>query len=169
MLYAPWREDYTTKVDQGPKDPKSDGADQCVFCVQFTQNKDDEFLILARYPNACIMMNKYPYNSGHLLILPLVHKANLEDLSAETRHELTELIMHSTVILKKELQTHGINVGLNLGKAAGSSIPSHLHYHVLPRWTGDTNFLPTLAGTKQISTDITKLFARLKPQFQNLL
>ncbi len=169
MLYAPWREEYTTDTAHGPKGQETADASQCVFCTQFKAHKDDDYMILARYTHSYIMMNKYPYNSGHLLVLPIAHKANLDELPTEARTELMELITHSTSILKKELNAHGMNVGLNLGKAAGAGMPSHLHFHVLPRWNGDTNFLPTLANTKQISTDLVKLFFQLKPHFQNLI
>lgn len=165
-IYCPWRSSYTigiahTKNENAP-------ADACVFCTQFAQTKDEEHFILRRFEHHAVMLNLYPYNAGHLLILPFNHVANLHDLSKESRAELTELIMHSTQILKSAIDAHGFNIGLNLGKAAGAGIPSHLHYHVLPRYAGDTNFLPTLAGTKQISFDLVEFYKRLKPFFDKI-
>ncbi len=168
ILYAPWREEYTNATAHGPKGQEGVGPENCVFCPRFSQTNDEENFILARYQYTCIMLNRYPYNSGHLLILPFEHNGALEDLSIETQKELIQLISHSTVILKKELKAQGINVGINLGKAAGAGIPSHLHVHVLPRWFGDTNFLPTLSETKQVSSDLGKLYKDLSPKFKNL-
>lgn len=166
LLYCPWRSEYTTDVAH----TKNENAtqDECVFCTQFKQKKDTEYFILKRFEYHAVMLNKYPYNAGHLLILPFNHVANLHELSKESRGELTELIMHSTQILKQTLDAHGFNVGLNLGKAGGAGIPSHLHYHVLPRYHGDTNFLPTLANTKQISFDLEEFYQKLKPEFEQV-
>ena len=111
------------------------------------------------------MLNLYPYNAGHLLILPFEHTATLEALPKATRTEIMELTSLCTKILESELKCDGINVGINLGRAAGAGIPSHLHLHVLPRWNGDTNFLPTLADTKQVSFDLKKIYTLLKKAF----
>lgn len=167
-LYAPWREEYTTSTAQGPKGQETAGPEDCVFCVRFAQTNDEENFILARYKYNCILLNRYPYNPGHLLIIPFEHKSSLEDFSVETQKELIQLITHSTALLKKELKAQGMNIGLNLGKAAGAGIPAHLHAHVLPRWQGDTNFLPVLAGAKQVSSDLIKLYKELSSKFKNL-
>lgn len=166
LLYCPWRSEYTTDVAH----TKNENAtqDECVFCIQFGQKKDPQYFILRRFGHHAVMLNLYPYNAGHLLILPLNHVANLYELSKEARIEMTELIMHSTRILKHSLDAHGFNIGLNLGKAAGAGIPSHLHYHVLPRYVGDTNFLPTLAHTKQIAFDLNEFYKKLKPEFDQI-
>lgn len=165
-LYCPWRGEYTTATAH----TKNENAtqDECVFCMQFAQKKDENFFILKRFQYHAVMLNLYPYNAGHLLILPFNHVANLHELSKESRSEMTELIMHSTQILKHTLDAHGFNVGLNLGKAGGAGIPSHLHYHVLPRYIGDTNFLPVLAQTKQISFDLHEFYKKLKPEFEQI-
>ncbi len=161
ILYAPWRDEYT-----GQEEVPEEG---CVFCIQLTHNTDEKYFILGRYKTMFIMLNRYPYNGGHILILPLEHIAHLEDLSQESQQELIYLISKSTSILKKELQAPGINVGMNLGKAAGAGIPSHLHAHVLPRWTGDTNFLPTLGNVKQVSRNLETIYHQLRPIFQKIL
>lgn len=166
ILYCPWRSDYTNEVNEGKKEGAC--ANDCIFCKQFAKNTDDAHFILKRFKHHAVMLNRYPYNAGHLLILPFNHVANLLDLSPEARAELTEIIAHSIPILKEQLGAHGFNVGLNLGKAGGAGIPAHLHYHILPRFFGDTNFLPTLTQTKQISFDLNKMFEQLKPAFDSL-
>jgi ATP adenylyltransferase len=164
-LYAPWRDDYTQDVTH--KKP-CDLPASCVFCQQFKDQKDDHYFILARYKHHAVLLNKYPYNGGHLLIIPFEHKPELFLYAPEVQHELIELMGASAEIIKQEMQAHGINMGINQGKAAGAGIPAHVHVHILPRWNGDTNFLPTLGDTKQISTDLSQVFIKLKPHFQKL-
>lgn len=159
-LYAPWREKYTLATAQS--NDKQLSKEECIFCEQFGQNKDETYLILKRLKNTIIMLNKYPYNPGHILILPINHVARLDELSQESRAELMEQITICCSLVTTVLKAHGINVGLNLGKAAGAGLPSHLHMHVLPRYNGDTNFLPTLGDTKQISIDLQVIFKQLK-------
>jgi len=161
-LYAPWRSGYVGSADD------KGGKDACIFCSMFAQSKDEEHFILRRFTHTIIMLNKYPYNSGHLMILPKEHLADLEQLAPPVLHELIELTASANAILKKATTCHALNVGLNLGKAAGGSQASHLHMHVLPRWTGDTNFLATLADTKTISLDLPKMYRELKPHFEAL-
>ncbi len=160
ILYAPWRAEYV-----GQEEVSEEG---CIFCIQLAHNTDEKYFILGRYKTTFIMLNRYPYNAGHVLILPLEHQAHLENLSQDTQQELMCLISQSTVILKKELNAQGINIGMNLGKAAGAGIPSHLHTHVLPRWLGDTNFLPTLGNVKQVSKSLDDLYLKLRPVFQKI-
>ena len=110
-------------------------------------------------------MNFYPYNAGHLMVLPLGHVGTLADLGADARAELMELTSLGVEVLQKELAPTGFNTGMNLGKAAGAGIPSHLHMHIVPRFAGDTNFMPIIAQTKPISFDLPTLYARLKKHF----
>jgi ATP adenylyltransferase len=166
LLYAPWRTSYSSSIHEAKQENAS--ADQCIFCQQLERPDDAAHFIFRRFKRVMVMLNLYPYNAGHLLILPLAHLSRLDELDKQTRADIMELTTHSTEILTRVLGAHGINVGLNLGKAAGAGIPAHLHMHVLPRWTGDTNFLPTLAHTKQISFDLQDMFARLKPAFDAL-
>ncbi len=165
-MYCPWRSEYTADIAQ----TKNEGASarECVFCTQLKEKNDAKNFIIKRFKNNVIMLNRFPYNAGHILIMPLTHEATLESLSKATRTELMELLSKSAEIIKKTLKADGINIGLNLGKAAGSGIPSHLHFHVLPRWYGDTNFLPTLTGTKQISFDLNKICKQLKKAFKTI-
>jgi ATP adenylyltransferase len=161
QLFSPWRSSYTKDKSRS----KEEGAtsEECVFCIQLQSNQDAEHFILKRYTYHAIMLNKYPYNAGHLLILPYAHVADLNDLHADAHHELMNLISACTTLLKAELSPDGMNIGLNIGKAAGAGIPAHMHTHVLPRFYGDTNFLPTLAGTKNIPFDLGTLYTKLKP------
>lgn len=164
-LYAPWRKKYVQKI----QDSMNTENKICVFCNQLACDDDATYFILGRYTHHAIIMNLYPYNAGHLLIVPFAHVQSLEELSTEARTELIALANESICILKKELNAHGINMGLNLGKAAGAGIPEHLHMHILPRWVGDTNFLPLLAETKQISIDLHEIYKKLQPAFKKLM
>jgi ATP adenylyltransferase len=163
ILYAPWRESYTNDFYKNKTQEEG-----CVFCVQSAQNADADHFILKRGKHALVILNKYPYNAGHLLVIPVAHQGELENLDHETRTELMSLITHSCTILKKAFPINGINVGLNLGKAAGGSIPEHLHFHLLPRFSGDTNFLPLLANTKVVSFDLRDIYNKLKPYFDDI-
>ncbi len=162
-LYAPWRSRYTQSTARGKKEKATEK--ECTFCTRLKQKKDSANFILKRFKHNVIFLNRYPYNAGHLLIIPIKHKDNLDKLSKETRAELMELITKSSTTLQKELGAQGINIGLNVGKAGGAGIPSHMHFHVLPRWVGDTNFLPTLTDTKQVSFDLNKIYKTLKKAF----
>jgi len=166
QLYAPWREIYSASLTH----TKTESAltHDCVFCDSFNANRDEHHLIFRRFKHMVIMLNLFPYNAGHILILPIAHIANLDELCQEARYELIELTTHVTAIIKNILGSHGVNIGMNLGKAAGAGIPSHLHMHVLPRFMGDTNFLPVLADTKQISFDLHKIYQKLKPEFDKI-
>lgn len=164
-LYAPWRTAYAKKITA----TKESNADSCVFCTQLAADNDDQFFVLKRYAYCAIMLNTFPYNAGHLLIIPYVHKATLHELSAQERADSIEAVAHATEVLTRALSPAGFNVGINLGLAAGASIPNHLHTHVVPRWQGDTNFLPVLGDTKQISVDIQQTFVQLKKEFNRSL
>ncbi len=167
-LHAPWRKKYTTDTAQGKKE-HIDEAD-CIFCNQLKKDQDDaHYFILKRFNYNAVKLNRFPYNAGHLLIVPFVHVSNLHEMEKDARTELMELITQSTVILKKTLKSHGTNIGINLEKAGGAGIPSHVHAHVLPRFTGDTNFMPTLGQTKVISFDLTEIYEQLKPHFDKLV
>jgi ATP adenylyltransferase len=163
-LYAPWRTAYAREIAAQSKQ-ESTTADACVFCTQFTASDDHKNGILRRFTHTIAMLNKYPYNAGHILIVPHAHRATLHELSTPARTELIELASQSQLIMVNTLKAQGVNMGLNLGKAAGAGIPAHLHLHVLPRFLGDTNFMPTLCDTKQISIDLNTIYTQLKPAF----
>jgi|ERR1700733_11456029 ATP adenylyltransferase len=163
-LYAPWRSNYSQSTDKSKDENTSE--QECIFCQQLQENNDTKNFILKRYKHCFVVLNKYPYNAGHLLVVPYAHAKSLADLDAAARTELMDIITATTALLQKELRAQGINIGLNLGKASGAGIPSHLHFHVLPRWIGDTNFLPALADTKVVSLDLVDLFNKLKTFFK---
>lgn len=165
-LYCPWRSNY---VKTALPEKKSDAsAKKCPFCheISATPDHDAQNFILKRFKYNFVILNLYPYNAGHLLIIPYKHKRTLSQYSAKARAELIEIAALSSDLLQQQFGATGINIGLNLGKSAGAGIPSHLHLHVLPRWFGDTNFLPLLADTKTISFDLTKIYQDLLPKFQ---
>ena len=164
-MYAPWRSSYAKGTAQSKKVKTS--AKECVFCTQLKKKKDAEHFILKRLKHCFIMLNKFPYNTGHLLIMPNSHTASLDKLTPAARAEIMEALTESAGVVKKALKAQGINIGLNQGKAAGAGIPSHLHFHLLPRWAGDTNFFPTLVDTKQISFDLNEMYQILKKAFKS--
>lgn len=165
-LYAPWRSSYATDTDNGKKDDAT--PEQCVFCKHLKDNTDEKHFILRRFKHNFIMLNLFPYNAGHLMVLPFEHKAQLHDLTPPAREELMELTTQCVGIVTEVLGAHGVNVGMNIGKIAGAGIPSHLHMHILPRWLGDTNFLPTIGHTKQISFDLLEIYKKLKPAVEKI-
>lgn len=166
QLYAPWRSPYVKATRSGNKNQRT--IDTCVFCTIVAQSCDEENSLLKRFNHTFVLLSRFPYNAGHILILPYQHIGNVEDLSQEVAIELMLATQASIPILKKVLQADGINLGMNVGKVAGASIPDHLHMHVLPRWAGDTSFLPLLGHVKPISCDLNKTYADLKPEFDKL-
>lgn len=162
QLFAPWR---ASGVEKTKKD-RDTGDKSCPFCTQFAEQDDQKNLLIRRFNHTFIMMNKYPYNAGHLLILPIRHVQNITSLSKEERIEIMELGSISTEILTRCLKCDGLNIGINIGKASGASIPTHIHMHVLPRWNNDTNFMPVLADTKIISFDMGQIYGQLRQEFE---
>jgi len=162
-LYAPWRSPYSSS-DESHKKATTPAWD-CVFCDCIKQNEDAHNFILKRYNHCIAILNKYPYNAGHILVIPHEHVKKLTELPTHARTEIMEVITQATAIVERELKAEGINIGVNLGSASGAGIPSHLHWHILPRWNGDTNFLPTLANTKVISFDLKEMYNLLISHF----
>jgi ATP adenylyltransferase len=163
QLYCPWRSAYS---EDDSRSKQSDATqDECVFCQQFNQTNDDNNLIIKRFEHNIVMLNKFPYNAGHILILPKNHVSDLDNMSSEARNEMMELIHQGTNILRKAVHAQGVNIGMNVGKIAGGGIPSHLHMHIVPRYAGDTNFLTTIGQTKNISFDLQEILKKLKKHF----
>ena len=168
IFFAPWRTKYSkkglaTSVDKNVKIYK-----QCPFCTQFSENKDRENFILKRLKYCVVMLNLYPYCIGHMLVLPYQHSSSLEQLSYEAKLELIETVALCTSIAKKALNNDACNVGINLeGRAAGGSLPDHLHVHIVPRWNGDTSFFTILANTQTIAADPLAIYDHLKNYFDN--
>jgi ATP adenylyltransferase len=165
ILYAPWRTAYTLKAAQQKKEPS---LDECIFCIKFADPDEAKHFIIRKFPHAVVVLNLYPYNAGHLLILPLKHITVPSQMEPALQTEIMKLIGYSSDIVMNTLTADGVNIGLNLGKVAGASVPGHLHFHVLPRWLGDTNFLPTLANTKQVSVDLREIYTKLVPAFASI-
>lgn len=156
-LYAPWRSKYIRSHNN---------ADGCPLCLQEPAD-DHKKYVIKRFEHVYVMLNLYPYNPGHLMVIPFHHAGGLTDLTPQTRAELIEIASLSSAVLAQELKIDGLNIGLNIGgKAAGGTIPEHLHMHVLPRFMGDTNFLPLLSDTKQISLNLDELYQQLKKAFK---
>jgi len=158
-LYAPWRTSYVRKV----KDKSMNAS--CVFCDAVASRDDATSYVLSRSEYCFVTLNCFPYNAGHILVLPIAHEGVLSALSVPQRTDLMEHISRATEIVVRVLKADGVNVGLNLGEAGGGGIPQHLHAHVLPRWNGDTSFLPLLSDTKVVSQDLTDVYTLLKPHF----
>lgn len=158
-LWTPWRMEYI----EGEKDRNSG----CIFCAAKEQPCSAQDLILYRDPALVVLMNRFPYANGHLLVAPARHLADLADLAAEEHTEIGAMLSRCTTILRRILKPDGFNIGLNLGQAAGAGLADHLHWHIVPRWPGDHNYMTILAEVRTIPEHIEKTFARLLPEFQN--
>ena len=157
-LWAPWRLSYVTT----PKATTT--ADECFICRGLSENDDRTNLIAQRTPHNVVILNRFPYNNGHLLIAPRAHKAGLNDLDDAELMDGLKTIQKVLSELEGLMQPQGFNVGLNLGKAAGAGLPGHLHWHVVPRWVGDTNFMPVAADTRVIVQSLETLYDLLTPR-----
>jgi ATP adenylyltransferase len=138
----------------------------CIFCDKAAEQRDAENLIVHRGAHAFILLNLYPYNSGHLMIAPFAHTADLGGLAPEIGADLLSLTQRSVEALSREYRPDGYNLGMNLGRVAGAGVPDHLHVHVVPRWNGDTNFMPLTADTKVMPETVDQTYRRLRPYFQ---
>jgi ATP adenylyltransferase len=158
-LWAPWRMEYILESQES--------AAECIFCHKPAENRDAANLIAYRSRHCFVMLNKFPYNNGHLMIIPFKHEADLTRLDDETLLDLHHVLSKSIQVLRLVMNPHGMNIGINLGRTAGAGIEDHLHYHLVPRWNGDTNFMPVLAGTKVLSEALTKTWEKLNASFHS--
>lgn len=140
----------------------------CIFCKKPKEKKDEKNFILFRGKTCYILMNLFPYNTGHLMIAPYRHIGDFGDLSKEEGQELFKLVQESLNILRKVLKPEGFNVGMNIGRVAGAGYEDHIHVHIVPRWNGDTNFMPVIADTKVIPEFLKETYKQLKPAFEEL-
>lgn len=153
ILYAPWRNDYVT----GEK------IEGCVFCHISTHQEDDDALhVLYRDEYCFVVMNKYPYTPGHFMIIPHEHTDTLETLDPKIWLHISGLAQKSVALLKESFGAHGVNIGMNLGKAGGAGIAEHIHLHLVPRWERDTNFITAIGGTRVYSTDFEQVYQNIK-------
>lgn len=162
ILYVPWRKKYAKSI-QGKGEKSS--HEECPFCIAFLEHNDEKHFIIKRYNHCALMMNLYPYNAGHMMAIPYKHTGKLADLDEETRRELMDVTTHASRVLEEHFDAQGINIGINMGKSAGAGIPAHLHMHILPRWQGDTNFMPLLMDTKIVSFDLHEMYSDLRKHF----
>ena len=162
-LWTPWRAEFVTGQTSGQGG--NGEQPECFLCENPLLGKDDEVYILHRARLAYVILNLYPYNTGHLMIAPYEHGGELEELSPETSEEMWALAQLSVRILKAEYRPDGFNIGMNVGRLAGAGVPGHLHLHVVPRWGGDTNFLAVVGETKTLPEDLNQTYARLRPLF----
>ncbi|MGQ9759758.1 MAG: HIT family protein [Candidatus Methanomethylicaceae archaeon] len=149
-LWAPWRLEFITDERKG-----------CIFCEKPKENDDARNLIFKRRDYVFGILNRFPYNAGHLMIAPYRHLTNIEEFTAEEWRDLLELLKDSLAALKKTMSPDGFNIGFNIGRAAGAGY-DHTHLHVVPRWSGDTNFMPVLSETKVISEHLEETYRKLR-------
>jgi len=158
ILWAPWRIKYILEKNEP----------NCVFCPNNRKGTDKENLILFKGRYSMVMMNRYPYNNGHLLVSPLTHTPDLEGLSIDELTDLIVRVKESIRILRKVMSPDGFNVGLNLDKVAGAGMADHVHFHIVPRWNGDTSYMTVLGKVRVIPEGLESTYQRLKPHFDAL-
>lgn len=159
QLWAPWRMSYINGHDD-------DSESRCIFCVRDLAGEDRARLILARGEHAFVIMNKYPYSNGHLMVAPFRHTADLGELTPEEALEMHQLTVRARDALKAWANPDGFNIGMNWGRVAGAGIEDHLHLHIVPRWNGDTNFMPVFSDVRVIPQHLEETYAMLLQLFQ---
>ena len=156
-LWAPWRMEYITE------EPRPG----CLFCRAIEHPDDpDAELVVWRPEGAIVILNKFPYNPGHAMVAPIAHKGDLVDLDDPQSADLIRALKRTVAVLRAELKPEGFNVGVNIGRVAGAGIPNHVHVHVVPRWTGDTNFMPVIGEVKVINEHVLQTAAKLRTAFE---
>jgi ATP adenylyltransferase len=161
QLWAPWRLAYVAV------DKPASGEPPCFICRGLAQTEDRQNLIAWRTPRSVVVLNRFPYNNGHLLVAPHGHKARLDELSPEEHLDLMLTVQKMVGVLDGVLKPQGYNIGLNLGLVAGAGLPGHLHWHIVPRWAGDTNFMPVLTDTRVIVQSLATLYDLLVEQLRS--
>lgn len=155
-LWSPWRYRYISTAG---------ASDECIFCSKPAENRDAENLIVYRAERNFIILNLFPYTSGHLMVAPYQHLGNLEEAPAETLAEMMQLTRAAETCLRQVYRAPGFNIGMNIGSCAGAGIAGHIHMHVLPRWSGDANFMTTVGETRVLPEDLTTTYERLRAAF----
>jgi ATP adenylyltransferase len=156
-IWAPWRLEYV-------KDASKDADDECIFCGGLAGD-DEASLIVHRGERCFVILNKYPYTNGHLMVAPFEHLATIQQLDPPTVGELMALAQRAMTVLEAEYNPHGYNVGFNQGRVAGAGVEHHIHLHVVPRWGGDTNFMSVLADTRVMAQTLEQTYAALRGRF----
>ena len=161
ILFTPWRYPYLTS-------PKSEQPQACIFCVAAATHKTREALTVYRNDRALVMLNRYPYTNGHLMVAPVAHEARLFDSSDASLRALIRLTAEAQRILSDVYHPDGFNVGMNFGQVAGAGIADHYHLHIVPRWGGDTNFMSATAQTRLVPEELDVTFDKLQPHFEKI-
>lgn len=162
-LWSPWRSKYIESL----KDEQSKG--NCIFCeASHKEISDSQNLLVRKSKNSLVVLNLYPYNNGHLMIVPKRHLGSIEELTAEESHELMDELILAEKVLQKVYSPQGFNIGANLGRAGGAGIEEHIHFHIVPRWNGDTNFMPVVGEVKVISQDLAETKQKLLNAYDDL-
>jgi ATP adenylyltransferase len=159
QLWAPWRLAYVAAPAQTPQP-------DCFLCAGVAESDDRANLVALRTPHSVVVLNKFPYNNGHLLVAPRAHKGRLQELEAAEILDTQETLRRMVDVLDELMRPDGYNIGLNLGRAAGAGLPGHLHWHIVPRWNGDTNFMPVLSDTKVIAQSLEALYELLQQKLR---
>lgn len=172
-LWAPWRAAYVTGAEDrpagragAPRRTAPRTAPPCIFCELPAQRRDRANLILRRARRTFVMLNKYPYNNGHLLIAPYDHVSRIEDLPRAVRHEISDEVSDAARRVREAMKPDGMNIGLNIGRAAGAGFADHVHYHIVPRWDGDTNFMAAVPEVRVISQGLEATWKLLDRAFR---
>jgi ATP adenylyltransferase len=160
-IWSPWRMEY---IESHRED--RDGSEACVFCA-LLRDDAEEHRVLERRDLAFVTLAKYPYNPGHLLVLPTRHVGEIEEVKSDEAAEMFDLMQRSVRVLREASGPHGFNIGLNLGGVAGAGIPDHLHWHLVPRWGGDTNFMPVIAQARVLPELLEQTYEKLAPRFRS--
>lgn len=158
-LYSPWRLDYILSEKQ----------DKCIFCHKPAADEDEKHLIVHRSKFCYVILNLYPYNNGHVMVIPFIHTHNLSELPREVLHNLFDTVQLTESILAKVYYCEGINIGINIGKAAGAGVDGHVHVHLVPRWQGDCNFMSVIGGKRVIPEDFNQAYKKLKSEFDKII
>jgi ATP adenylyltransferase len=164
QIWAPWRAQYIHAAAAS-----SEPVPGCFLCRGLASRQDRENLVVYRSPNSLVVLNRFPYNNGHLLVAPCVHRGTLKELDGPDLLEPLQTLRYLTTVLDRMLQPQGYNIGLNQGKAAGAGLPGHLHWHLVPRWDGDTNFMPVLDHSKVIVESLNEFYDRLLEELRHEL
>ena len=163
-LWSPWRSKYIESFKPGAV--KEEG---CLFCRVHEEKDDSKNFLLQRAKKSYIIMNLFPYNSGHLMVVPYRHASDFNDLDDETLHECIQQLKVCCNILNDAIHPHGFNIGANIGRIAGAGIEDHVHFHIVPRWNGDSNFMPIINDVKVISEAMEDTFQKLKASLVKIL
>lgn len=160
-LWAPWRMEYIENEIDKP-------GNKCIFCEFPQANDDTKFLIPFRSEHCFVILNKFPYNNGHVMVVPYLHTGDFLALPAEVLLDLQQTIQKTIRVMTNIMHPHGFNVGMNIGRTAGAGIDEHLHFHIVPRWDGDTNFMPIISNTKVVSESLQATFKKFQNEFIRL-